>query len=682
MKISSLVSFIAILLTFVFCGIYLSENENITPFDANTNFIISKFSHKNQTDAIKDIKNIVKKSGVNLYKLGIKSGTAHKEKIIYPFIGNSQTFNKYVKNGSYLNFDPTLKFQIVNTDDENYFISGFYLLQGENKNETIALLKNSGFDISQYTKNGDDLKSQIVFFVLDLKTPLAVLFFAILLGMSYSTIKRFKLAAIKQIHGFSKKQILLSEIGEFSLSFLFISVIVGGFSFIFLLFFNHLNQCLKFYKVSAFLLLFLFAFLLCIRFCIFIFYYCSNQVNLIKGNQNLTITQILTSVLFSLILLLSFITVFTVSKNFESLSKKYELSKTWQQNSDYNFFLIQTIGDEEKENKLGEYAYGQDLQGVAVLCDRGYDFTVMPDNSSYTPGKSLIVNNKYLQENPVFDTNNKRIENLPEKSGEAYALIPTTQKNNEQLIKKSIDYFIQAQLNLYKEYYKKPSNIVPKVNMLYRKSSDMFNYDSGLFIRSNIGGETLTLPMIKDPILLVIPARSGLLLPAWYYGNIVSSEEIVFKKSISNLKKEIKAEGVDSVVQTVENASYYASVITQKNLNGLIKEVTSLIFMIIITLCAIFISVATHCDRKKKILFIGSVFGFSFLENNIFYLAFLILQSFAMLTLAINISGGSGESFFTGLCVCFAVVVCNMIFSVMALASHQNKFQAKYIKGY
>jgi bacteriocin-associated integral membrane protein len=159
-----------------------------------------------------------------------------------------------------------------------------------------------------------------------------------------------------------------------------------------------------------------------------------------KDTTSIFILNTLVKVVCSIVIILLGISYFN---QYLSISKQQEDLRGWERNKDYGIFYPVYIGYDLNDVRQGSYGFDAivgsklypllDKMGSILINARQYEETALLLDKDYQGIRSVTVNNNYLGEFPIYDTNRNPIQ-VSDENENWVLLVPQKYKNREEQI--------------------------------------------------------------------------------------------------------------------------------------------------------------------------------------------------------------------------------------------------------
>lgn len=461
-----------------------------------------------------DIDKLAKNQNLNIYKFVYKPKVESKNQtiIIYSAIGNKVDFEnkfKLSKVDYFLDNDSNEKFisnEIIDNSNQigklalfgqDYLIEirplsasnqenirGTYLIQSNDLNKIKVIeseLTSLGLDISS-KENTEVSLSVWDIMDKDVIIILVILFTLILLCLFYYILLKYKELAIKKLFGFSNKNLIFKQLTTDILKMYFFSFIISTLIFLIYIYtYNKFGNIFNFLKLCIVFNLIITAIGVIISLLsVFIIYFIDIS-QMLKNRKPMKLMQILNysaKLIFSTCLLLILINLLN---NYKALIIQNPNKQKWEITKNYAFYEYKVSLSQESIQKT-EYDLGIKSKELfkfnnskgAILISPSTKIIVesyggIINENEYDPenGNNIIINSNYLKENPIYDSNNKKVEIESDYEDEDYLiiLVPNKYKKNEKEIS-----------DIYKSWYQFKRYIDEDINN-ERNGLEKINHD-------------------------------------------------------------------------------------------------------------------------------------------------------------------------------------------------------------
>jgi hypothetical protein len=677
---------IAAIMSFFFCKVY---SDNVI-HGASSSLTIAELpkdlsEDKDKDKAIKKIEEVAKASNANFYLPVANDSVISNETTVYSFIGNQTLYDENLTNSVYKSFDPEITYKMLPTNKiGSYNLLGTYFTtaQGDQLNVAVTSFRNVGFtvnDVNDFSGQG------IMFFVsslisnntlLLLISTLIAMFFA----LSYFAIRRGKLYSLLITNGFSKSKIAMSEVMSILSMFVFSFALVSIGSFFALSVYNNLNYFWDFY--SQFIVESLFLFIITVALFLILFYSTTKSIKFIdyiKGKQRITLISAMSIFSQAVVWMLLFSLGASAPANMSVINKNIANLPAYTKIA--NFDTASMKADKlttENIDKIGVLIRALDSQNKVLIAWRNRqnledsNKVVVQSGEKYGPSNTLIVNNLFLDKQPVYAEDGKQIKPKDFNSEKLYLLVPEKLKGNTDSIKSATQKYVESENDASKLKTYTPKS----VELIYTKDNQtVSNFNDG----SDFNYGALGLPSMTqvDPIILAVPKSSEFFSSTSYvtftlHASALFSSDLGLAQLLASSKVDDCFTSIDNVLATAKMQTAQAKVQENMILLGLLVS-------IIVLILSTFILVLSYTSSSRQAIFGKYANGYSFRRTHWEFLLFL--TSMPVLSFVIMLLITQRFDLLSSL-YSLGFAMANVAVSTLFIYIKQRNIRSDYIKRY
>ena len=485
---------------------------------------------------------------------------------------------------------------IFNTTDENTISSLRNDIENKFEIETSILEKISTEQSMQQIKIDDFLYKGIYLY----PSFISVIYVLILFIITTMLFFRYKEFAIKKILGYKNSKIIFDIITKDIIPVHILGIILSSISFvIYLAFYGQLSNTYYFiFKFTLFICLVTFLSIVgCSLPCYFVRYGSISEI--LKNKKPINI--ILNCNMFFKIVTISLCisSIVTAMSMLKGLHNVNEDKLKWIQSANFGYIRnssmwekSQDLNDTESEKYKKFFQLNNSKGGIYVdlyLPDKLNSSQPITDNQP-----TMVVNNNYLLNNPVYDINGNQI-NIPEHfTRNMNILVPEKLRNHH---------------NEIYDYYRR----------LYIKDRKLGNYDVNiLYVQNNQKLFTYNIyitPWIYEPIIEVISYNN---MPSYFYFNVSSSYYPKFE-NIENPYEELKSDlvesGIDSTILSINSLYNQVADLIERHEQQTYNSIYVLILYIVLLILCIAEFAGIYFEKNKYYNSILKIYGYKFIKR-------------------------------------------------------------------
>ncbi|MDR0788626.1 MAG: hypothetical protein LBN03_00320, partial [Bifidobacteriaceae bacterium] len=448
------VIFINILAVFIICtfSVYYEITNTIESIKGSkTTILIDSIDPSLSNQEILEILNSYSSetdSNLFLTKLGFDNKRTTID--LFSIIGNTDLYNKSVSNKYYKSPSPKFLINLLDSKDIGYkSLSGNYWSTADYSTAISHsdILLDAGIN-ARFSKI-TSLDSLVMFCQTIIMNKLYFILIALLIGIFYSLFyqisKSIKIINVYKLFGCTSVEAFFKIYKPILANSSIILIFGLLFFIVFQYFYNDLSSVYFFSKTYLIITLFILIFeFLCILLSNILLSKNIKIQNAIKGKGKNFVVNIATftsqTILCILLFSLLSITTVNISRLSTNINTLYKFNDI---NNFYSFNLGYKVIQKSASEDVGNYFRDIDKSGNLLIVERQKENLgdqEDPENpmESAKPSNSLIVNNKFINKQPVISINGESIDDLENNDGKFYLLIPENLKiSDDRIIQKS-----------------------------------------------------------------------------------------------------------------------------------------------------------------------------------------------------------------------------------------------------
>ncbi|HDX9578884.1 TPA: DUF1430 domain-containing protein [Bacillus pseudomycoides] len=589
----------------------------------------------------------------------------------------------------------TITIKPLQTSYEHLPMAGRYVVEVVDDKSYDAFLKIFSKKLNQHLKPkqyivADDFKRNLSNNEEAFGSPINslsyiqyIVFIVLLLFLIYYVFNEAKRIGVIKMHGVSNIRLWFIVIGKiiaimFVLSLL-ISVLVSAFiknvtpEFIYTVVFD---QCKTYFIIT---ILSLAAY----------FYISKIKVNQMIKNRKDTKGIFVLNTLLKITCSIIFVLLGTpIVEQYIIVKEKQENLKNWEKNKDYGVFYPLSVGNDEGQQRIHkvESSINGDLYPIlnkmgAVLIDsKDYEELKLSINKDYKGIQSVIVNNNYLREFPLYDIHNKRVE-VSEDTERWVLLVPEKYKNREEEI---IRFFEERRKPAIEYEEKKMHREVPnhlhnrKIDMIWIKNNqEIFSFNPDVY-KSNHN-------KIKDEIIEVMTEKNSFVGERDLILGGGANDPLKVKLIDRNagltykaLEPELKRLGLDDNLKYLVTVDQYIL----KDIYDMQQSI-KMLFMVTCGLIAgiLFLvtqSIILYFNKNQQKIVVHRLFGVSFFRTYRGYMLLFVLTWIVQLLICFIVKKEFDMKLLT---VVEVLILIELTASIIALITMERRNKTTVIKG-
>jgi putative ABC transport system permease protein len=640
-------------------------------FGTETRFEITEITGDlNKAEILRSISSAARKFDANTYKVLADPHNVGSARVVFSFVGDPIAHRALMGDGNYPYFSASYKttvlpFEAITAQD----VRGAYSTTADLSTTTRMLAELADAGVTAVVDQ-ENLTNSILDEII--ASPLFVIILAALaalvLSLVYGTVSQRKMHTIKLVHGYGNPRILAADLAAFCRFYGIAAGAALAVSGIFLTFYNDLHQITSFGINVASAVIMLFAFVAVLHIVAFIVQSKPRVARTLKGQRPLAFVGVVSIAVQAAALLLLFGTLSDGARLLVSAQADERQKNGWLAAKDFVTLRISPTTTEDDFQSLmgllGNFVRDEEARGNAVMSDHPYSST--PDDYSFSRGNRLIVNNQFLNAQPVFSSSGQRIEELPDANGQLYLLVPESARFLEATITADFQEFVAFQRGQSPHF---DSHSETTITVVYtRDGQEIFNYG---------GLDLMRETSQRDPVIAVMPAASNVLSDD-FYASIITGGSILFADADA-VSQTIRRGGLEKYILSVDTASDYALAELDKQQGELRAYAVSILLVFSVLLLASSILALIYCDKNKHALFVKHILGWTFLKTHGRYLFGNLIGG---ATLLLASTGAQTVATGVGFTAAMTPLLANLLFTCAIVKTNERRFRGDFIKRY
>lgn len=606
------------------------------------------------------IKNAANETNVNIYKITYPVCTQKDKKkvVVYAYINNEKDFYKNIicESGRLLNKNDTGKTYISseNMDDincvgkikwfdksvaleirpidsnQNDLIYGKYLINTRNvqkfnnalqKQKVVLVANELSFSKFLNVLDENGLKNFYLISLISILS-LGIIFISILISCSYMLVYRYKNFAVKKLFGSGNFKLILKFWLELIIDYLFVALFSYAALILFLYFYNRWAQIKTFLLIISAAELIVFVIFSTLLFILTLLINFINIKLMIKNKKPLFVLSLINNVTKIIFCTVIFFLGILLSSNLIKIKNQIHNLKRWDFTKNYAFATFDLCAPENSTEKqhweavdkfeLKTYKLHQLMKENNNLLMRPTDALISSESKIYYEQNhrkpwspemnSIDINNNYLKQNPIYDENGKRVD-LTDYENKYVMIILVPEKY------KPVENEIIASYQEHCDFRSEFTAQKLSLKLIYVKNNQKyFSMNPLLAAEKNFE--------FVDPIAIVInncsiaPDTASAYMTQGYYYFYIDNPNNPYESMNETIKK-LDMENNFITISSLYNFVGETIYSTMQLMN---------IYLILVGICtvpffvSIFAIVANYIDRKKQILSIKYMNGYSFFK--------------------------------------------------------------------
>lgn len=437
------------------------------------------------------------------------------------------------------------------------------------------------------------------------RTLLATLTIAVLCGfvaVGSGVLLNARSYAVLRLQGMSLSRILLRDMAQLSRFWVVAAALIAAATMGLLFLYNGLAHFHQFLKVALFYVAVFTAVALVTHVAALALIHRTDILPALKGRMPARLATFGSYAVRvpALILVLGFTANLALSLNnlMEQRSGQELFAEVGQTSRVHFTGSVSELQDKEKEEELGEWLRQLDAEGRIIHTSSEPGSAILPPGAERPDFDLLVVNDTYLQAQPVLDPAGERY-GPANRDDQVRVLVPETLLDQEDALGEGADAWVHDFQGRDNPGLNAEIEVLPS-----RSGQSMFTY--GVFGYGPSGNT----PFLHDPVILAVPNGSDILHPVSYYGDATSGA-IVFPDpqdvldAMDDSALSIYISSVQPVAQ--QAADEYRSTVQQTRLESFNLVTGTLVLLITgIAVCII------HSRKNAQAVFARHISGWRF----------------------------------------------------------------------
>lgn len=614
--------------------LYQEATDNETPVGTRSLFRIDSVPDDvPKRDLLEAINNAAVTNMVNIYKISPDPDNVDNGRILFAFVGDEASFFDDQEPWVYPSFSATFKTTLLSYDSiTTQDLRGTYAADAEIGAAGLILeeLRSQGLGISLEPVSQGSILAAVLFGGNATGPVLVVAIVGLVVGTSYYASRRFTVYTLRTIHGRSTGRAIGDEYANTALIYVIALLSCGVAGTLALLSYNQLHQFGSYLATVSALMLAGFGIILGSQSATFLVMRRRAASETLKGRRPLVFLASVSIVAQLIALAVGFPTISATVLSATALAADSKLDTRWI--AARTFVAVRFSGTNTPEDlqaitpRFGELAKQAESHGDLILSRP--PSAPIGELAGYGPysGNSLIVNNRYLDEQLLTTSTGGRIHDLPEWDGGIYLLVP-------QGLRSTIDAIV-AEYGEWAEFQRSlESEVSPATELEIRvvelaPGQEVFNYGANPFQRHVVQ---------RNAVVAVVPASANILSDDFYLA-AASSAGVIFTNP-NALEEALASADLESHITSVDSISDLALAERTSRLSELRLQIASLIMLGLTLMLAVSVLTSVYCDRNRQRLFVEAIHGRAFIAMHGEY--FLFTAGLAGVVLLVLVSVGS-----------------------------------------
>lgn len=683
-KIAAVALFISLVVASVVAFQLTISIDEAQPAGTQSAFSVTAVNTPTKGVAVDAISSTADNLNLNIFKVQPAPQDSTKSRILFAFIGNSTAFE------SHGGFDyPAFSAQGVTTKVApasrltTEDLRGRYVTDATAGQMTslLALLGNKGIEAKNDTVG---LPSLLIYSVQRGNLAGSFVIVALALGLAtfYSVTRNRKVHALKDLHGYRRLANLRTEVFGATATF-----VVGAASLLLIVLpllavYNHFHQGIRFFSVLGVTMAVVY---MAVVVLVAIGMWLLPRIaipQVLKGEQGLLRNGVLAAVAQVAILAIVLATTSASMNRVEAINASLGVSDFWSQGAPLYALRLGVSGSHEDDvrDSSGFAAVVTDMERANQALLVSYAGQGSPDDTTAPDGpegnNSLIANNEYLERQVVRSDEGQRITALQATKDAFTLLIPRSYNGDPQeLLQKYSEYFRGFACTIGRSDDDKFS-CDPQGSIVFTQpGQDLFTFSGTSFFPAELQRDPL---FLKDPIIAVVSANSGLISPFQYF-SYASQDDVLFSDPAA-LRDALQRQGISGSFQGIDNAADAVATSRALSKQELRMDAFSLPLGWAVLILASSIMAMVYCDRRKRPMFVELIHGYSFTSRHWRYLVAGSLLSLA----GIGVAAVAGKNLTSGreITAAGALFTAQLVITLAAVKIYESRFRADFIKRY
>ncbi len=712
-----LITILYISVSFI-CIKLFSENQLYKILSNNSYKItISNWKHdSNVKNLFSKIEEFSNENNINIYRINFDGSTYnHRDIHVYASVGNITNFkskfniqknffidkdnfnlstNQIRKNYIKL-FNKKIYMEIKSLSEANNIpVDGIYYITTNNKlqlEKTLNYFNNIGLDISRVSYINNVKANIMTEANTNLIEIIIILDLAIILSLIYYIISKFKEFGVKKLFGYSTKKIILKSC-FLDVCFICLKSAICSFIIIliYLLCYNGLTDFLYYLYYWIIGVVIITIFLVLTSIPSYFLVYTINIVETIKNKKPTTILEFLSyisKIIFSVILMIIFINIY----NGYTVLKEENNNNGWKYAKNYSYleydvsYMAKPGGNRYyNETQISKkfFQYLNNNGGILIAPSVGLSMKNEENNNlgigiNPNTGNVVYVNNNYLNINPIYDINNRKVSFNNFNSGnKVEILIPEMYRDDIIPLLSEYTKYVTNRKYINKNFYYrsigKKQEKERKTNVIVtfiKNNQKTFLYEPNSNIKDNNYSQNSIIVVINsndyggDSYLSYL--TEGYIMP--YIG-----------KGYQKLNNEIKSLGLSKYILNEPSVySRLSNYISQVD-NKINSDLYLLMAIVIVELILAVFMMLNYLEKDKYKNTIKYIYGYSFLKIYKEYVIILLMLWSIITLIGVILYSKRYNIILTVSSICFII---EFIISIIITKLYSVKKSKNILKG-
>ncbi|MBN4926914.1 hypothetical protein IEU95_08730 [Hoyosella rhizosphaerae] len=668
---------IGVVFAAAFAHLFMTASDRSEFVGADTVVSIDSFDMTQSNASLyASINSVADESNVVIFKRVYEKD--QNERSFYLFGDQSSVPKRIQPGGAYDHFARSMHTEIFDAGLLTHQdVRGAYYMVGDDLSTARAIqgLQQQGFSTS-IAPNDAPLVFKVhqVLANTHLLPLFVVIVFIISIVMMYSTLSRARSLAVQRLQGYSRRRVLFQQEWMNVRELVFTVLFVGTGTTLFLSWYNGLNRIGMYMQVFGGAVLGLLLLVVVSTVAGVLLALAPTIVSALKGHssadQLYRFTLMIKVTLSLMVVLLTWAALQAVSTSSQATAN----GKHWDEARDYVWLgmspLAHALSVEEEINYHATFrellnAYSE--SGHALLTLNNQQHVPSADNVTNTSGNIMVVNDSYLSDNRVIDTDGHRVENLSPADLELVLLIPESLSGMSDAIQSGLTDQVVFEQHLQRTPIE--SDQVTTRPLIIEANQERFTYNPANSLAASIA---------HDPVIVVANPQKRLLSDGFYVA-AASRGEILFTDG-GSLQKDVAYLGLDDLFPRLTSVQGLAQQELQESRAAARNQVAVLIAVVIASLAAATLLAMLYCERNKNLNFVRRLHGWPMRSRHraliVTMLAGLLLAT-GTATALILVFGGSIASV---LYLCAALFAAELTLTLTATSWYESRTQSSLVR--
>ncbi|MFK4145646.1 hypothetical protein [Streptomyces sp. NPDC004065] len=268
---------------------------------------------------------------------------------------------------------------------------------------------------------------------------------------------------------------------------------------------------------------------------------------------------------------------------------------------------------DELDDHVGPWLRQADKRGEVTLAGRR-DLQVSTPGAHLPPGEILIVNDTYLDKQPVFDPAGRRItyEARSKKAPDSRSIrviIPDPLASRTPVIMKAASDILDPHQN----------RRIPLKAFRSKRGQRLFGYNTGAYVYNSAHSPDEDRSMVRDPIVIAVPNGSHFLSND-AYTTYATQAGVVFSDP-NDVLNGIKANKLENYINSMSPVGQKTALDLRSAVNELRLQIFNLVVAVIVLLVAGVGVCIIYSRKQAQNIFVRHISGWRYVATHRFILA-------------------------------------------------------------